>query len=163
MHKNLWASNHWILMWFWKAVGRSLGLQHVWSVEYDVRSTGQLSELWASNSDTDYISSTPIVRAANDAYWSSSVPWASNKFIAQKQIFRVSARFLEYLNDAFLKCQNGQDEITLATHARRGLMNCSDLSAKLHSTWTPSRQTLKMTDIFLSAPKKNCVLYHPIK
>ena len=137
IHHNLWASNHWILMWFWKTLGHFLRLEHVWSIEYDVRSSGPLEYLWSIDSSIDYVSSTPIENVNTLNSWSNSVFWTTKKFTAQKQIFRTSKKFLDYLDTQFKKGFNGQDEITLATHAIEGFV-CSSLSQYLHTSWSPT-------------------------
>jgi hypothetical protein len=160
MHKSLWASNHWILMWFWRYLGRSLNLDYVWSIEYDVRSQGDLKELWTIDF-CDFLSTSPI-KEDDSGYWASSIKWTLKKYICHKQIFRMSPKFLDYLDEQFKEGRNGQDEMSLATHAILGNFSTSSLKKYLHSSWSTCSQ---MSEAQLKAESntEKLILFHPIK
>jgi len=171
-----WASNHWVLMYYWCHLGKFLGHTYIWSIEYDVRAYGNLGLLWGPESpyvNEDYIASEPIHKVRKSYYWVKHMDrtWRNGPnwpcMSAYKQIFRVSNRFLSYLHDQFLLGNNGQDEMSLANHAIEGQFTVSSLQPFLHSTWSPYPKDVQEAERAFRAkfgsPQNGLLLFHPVK
>lgn len=50
---SMWLSNHWILMWFFQKYGYIF--DYIWSIEYDVRISGESNLLWNCDDDSDFL------------------------------------------------------------------------------------------------------------
>ena len=169
-----WASNHWLLMYWWRHHGRMQNYDYVWSIEYDVRAYGNLGHLWASTNTLphcDYVSTMPIHKSnASTQCWDHTVAptWSScPNMTAWKQVFRLSNMFLNYLDVQFEKGLNAQDERALASHAIEGQFTTHDLRQFLASTWSPhphhAERAKAHWESHFGQSTKNLFLFHPVK
>lgn len=165
---SMWASNHYILMWFWSTLGHIYNA--VWSIEYDVRWCGSLDTLWNFQPTADYVYSdlSPLHTFGNGHYWTKSITnkWAIKPTrTACKQVFRCSANFLAYLHEKFQLEMNAQDEIALASHAHQGNFLSFSLAPLMSKTWTTAPQfSSKIEQLWLSKSKNDPFeLFHPVK
>ena len=176
---SMWASNHFIYMWFWVNHGQSFN--YIWSIEYDVRWSGPLDTLWAFDPHCDFVYSdlSPMHSLGSNHYWSSSITkkWATGSMkpakTACKQVFRCSAKFLAYLHTQFQNDLNAQDEIALSSHANQGQFSSASLVPLLSKSWTTSPTSAATIEkLWVSkvaaaaaapaAPQK-FELFHPVK
>lgn len=176
---SMWASNHFIYMWFWVNHGQSFN--YIWSIEYDVRWSGPLDTLWAFDPQCDFVYSdlSPMHSLGSNHYWSSSITkkWATGSIkpakTACKQVFRCSAKFLAYLHTHFQNDLNAQDEIALSSHAHQGQFSSATLGPLLSRSWTTSPTSAATIEkLWLSkaaaaaaasAKPRQFELFHPVK
>lgn len=161
--KGLWACNHWILLWLWKFWAQEESYDFVWSIEYDVRTTGDLFTLWSMDKTYDYISSASAHNYTSEAFWGPNKSGFRPTHTALKQIFRCSANFLNYLHDQALIGQTGQDECTLATHAQK--FKYRNLKEYLCSGYSPNKNdaVTRAWKLEKNNETKKLKIYHPIK
>jgi hypothetical protein len=175
----IWAHSHWISLWYWRNVGRPMRVSAVWFVEYDVRASGNLSALWDFRRDVDLVTTKPslVIPKTKNQKWilklykgrlSKLKPNARLK--AQKQVFRASARLLDYLDGELRAGNDAQDEAFLATHARKGLFSTADLSSFCDAGFTFSKDAARSQyrswrEHVRADPLGNGTLrlFHPIK
>lgn len=172
--KGLWACNHWILMWVWTFYAKRQGYTRLWSVEYDVRFIGSLAPIFQLDSCIDYVYSKNMAEYTSEAYWGPTHSGWKPKWTALKQLFRVSARFLDYLHEQFLLGHNGQDESTLASHAKEPLPSLlinepsfshQAIGPYLSEHWSPHKndRISKAWHMCKNMDKSELKLFHPIK
>lgn len=109
---NMWLSNHWILMWFYKITGAKY--DYYWSIEYDVRITGDGNKLWSYDGTEDFI--YPIVPFHDPTwawkdYYTGSIFNDETKWYGYLQLARYSKSFLKWLDHFYSMGENGQDEL----------------------------------------------------
>ena len=105
-------SNHWILMWFYQKYG--LDYNFFWSMEYDVRISGNSTKIWTLNSMLDFIYVKGNYLNANNIYRDHLIGiklHPHQKYTGFLQLARYSKKSLEYLNNCFQNEGNGQDEL----------------------------------------------------
>jgi hypothetical protein len=169
--KGLWACNHWLLMWVWKYYAKQKGYTRLWSYEYDVRSKGNLGAIWSLDNSFDYISSKSIHRrnGKDTSFWGPIASGFIPNWTALKQVFRVSDTFLDYLHSQFLLGHSGQDEMTLASHAKEPKgqkeFKISSLENFLSRHWSPNTNPALLKDwaYYKSLKDPPLKLFHPIK
>lgn len=162
-NKGLWACNHLILMWLWDSWAKEEAYEKIWSIEYDVRTTGPLETLWDLDSAYDYICCRPIEAYKTESFWGPNKSGFKPTHTSLKQVFRLSSRFIHYLHEEFKKGNSGQDECTLATHAQK--FNSTNLSKYLCLGFSPCKSARALASWhssknIVSAPFK---IFHPIK
>lgn len=160
--KGLWACNHWILLWLWKFWAKEQYYDHVWSIEYDVRTLGDLNTLWALDRNIDYVSTTAIQQYNTEGFWGPNSGFKPTH-TALKQIFRCSFNFLTYLDEKCMEGLTGQDECTLATHAQS--FKHSNLKQYLCSGFSPQKNE-NVFRLWQNEKKKQIQIlkiFHPIK
>ena len=168
--KGLWACNHWLIMWVWNYYAKSKGYTRLWSYEYDIRSNGDLKALWSLDNSYDYVSSKAIhKRNVNDNSFWGPIPGFSAGWTSLKQVFRASDDFLNYLHSQFLLGYTGQDEMTLASHAKdpKGHREfiISSLDNFLSRHWSPCQNEalIKEWAYYKTLVYPPLKLFHPIK
>ncbi len=117
----MWLSNHWILMWFFRQYKDKY--QYYWSIEYDVRISGNSTKLWTYDGLEDFI--YPYVPFQNPEwtwkdYCISNILTDENKWYGYLQLARYSKKFLEYLDKHYNSGENGQDELITFSLFKRG-------------------------------------------
>jgi hypothetical protein len=122
---NAWLSNHWLMMSWWKRVGRVSKYEYVWSVEYDVGMLGDSSILWKVPSSADLLASHGPFQHSNWAYkddytCQTKCMTDEDKWYGYVQVSRYSAKFLDYMDQTFESGENGQDEMMIFSLAKRG-------------------------------------------
>jgi Ca2+/Na+ antiporter len=118
---SMWLCNHWILMWFYKQFKNKY--QFYWSIEYDVRISGNSSTIWNYDGIEDFI--YPIEPFKNPEWaWKNYYmggPLTDNtKWYGYLQLARYSTKFLEYLDRHYQAGENGQDELITFSLFKRG-------------------------------------------
>jgi len=186
---NPWLSNHWYLMYLWTTLGYSKkDYSHIWSIEYDVRSYGNLDFLWGHSrpfhDQTHLITSTTINTFLSSYCWAKTITpqWRASKespkHTCLKQVFRLTDDFLDYLHLQFSNGYNAQDELSLASHAIQyckkknisttlgtdSLLRHHFLSSRWSTTANDSHSiTRQWQSMFGSDTTKTLTLFHPIK
>lgn len=170
---NMWLSNHWILMWFFKKFPK---YNYYWSIEYDVRIVGNSNFIWQYSGVEDFIYPRGNYISPSNPYYNHY----TGKLIADNkkrqgslQIARYSQKFLEYLDKNFLLGENGQDELIIFSLANHGNFTTSSqfLGAMIKGYWTWDPQfipqnnyqyqkLLKMVD---NLPAPATYILHPVK
>ena len=160
--KGLWACNHWILLWLWKVWAKEECYDHVWSIEYDVRTLGDLYTLWSLDTSIDYVSSTSIQPYSTEGFWGPNIGFRPTH-TALKQIFRCSYNFLNYLDEKCREGLTGQDECTLATHAQQ--FKYTNLKSYLCAGYSPQKNDaiLRLWQNEKKQQTKMLKIFHPIK
>ncbi|AGC01791.1 hypothetical protein H012_gp674 [Acanthamoeba polyphaga moumouvirus] len=165
---SLWLSNHWILMWFFQKYGHKY--DYIWSMEYDVRISGDSNLLWNCNNDFDFL----FVRGNyqnsknkyNNHYIGNNLE-ENQKYHGYLQLARYSKKALEYLNECYKNGENGQDElITFSLLNKSGLSMSKDFLQKLvRGTWTwQDNYSSSNRKIYNYLKNKNILaIFHPIK
>uniref|UniRef100_A0A6G6ABZ8 Uncharacterized protein n=1 Tax=Borely moumouvirus TaxID=2712067 RepID=A0A6G6ABZ8_9VIRU len=165
---SMWLSNHWILMWFFQKYGDKY--DYIWSVEYDVRISGESNLLWNCNDNSDFL----FVRGNyknpknkyNNHYVGNNLD-ENNKYHGYLQLARYSKKSLEYLNECYNNGNNGQDElITFSLLNKSGLSMSKDFLQKLvRGTWTwQENYSASNRKIYNYLQNKNILaIFHPIK
>jgi hypothetical protein len=169
--RGLWACNHWLLMWLYKYYAKPKGYTRIWSFEYDVRSNGPLESLWTIHSSYDYITTKAIhKRNTNDTgYWGPVPSGYKSSWTGLKQVFRVSSEFLEYLESQFVLGHTGQDEMTLAGHAKEPIgrepFKVTSLDRYISTNWSPAPNKAVENEWLQYKILENPALkmFHPIK
>lgn len=108
---NMWLSNHWIMMWFFKM---NSSYKYYWSIEYDVRIVGNTNIIWDCKEDTDFIYIAGNGLSPNNIYKDYYVGTLLNetdKYYGYLQLARYSNTALKYLDEKFIQGENGQDEL----------------------------------------------------
>jgi hypothetical protein len=171
-----WLSNHWLLMSWWKRVGRAGGYQFVWSVEYDVGIVGNSAVLWGEPSGADLIASYGPFRDSawpyKDRYFCDKATSAclarrdEDKWYGYVQISRYSARFLDYMDHVFESGENGQDEMMIFSLAKKGQFSIdTEAIACRQGFWSAqgADAALAKKAYMAMAPAPSLTLFHPIK
>lgn len=166
---NLYLSNHWILMWFFKING---GYDYYWSIEYDVRITGDSSKIWTHESDNDFL--FPLGNHRNLGhtyrrhYFGTSLT-DNDKHYGYLQLARYSNQALKYLDEQFMSGENGQDEMITFSLLNKGKFKMSKLFLrsliKGFWTWKNSYSAFnrKMYDAYENMNDDHLFIFHPIK
>jgi len=136
---NMWLSNHWLLMWFYKQYGQNY--DYVWTTEYDVRISGDSSKIW--NCELTYDFMYPLGNYRNpknkyNSYYVGDKLTEPEKYHGYLQLSRYSNKFLAYLHDCFVLGENGQDELIIFSLANRGKFTKSSkfLQSIIGGMWT---------------------------
>jgi hypothetical protein len=168
---SVWLSNHWILMWFYKKYGQRY--KYFWSIEYDVRISGDSSKIWLYESSYDFLYTMGNYRNAKNKYNNFYVGGKlSNleKFFGFLQLARYSNKALEYLDKCFTEGENGQDELIIFSLLNRsGLFGSKKfLQSLVRGTWTwqdhYSEYNKKIYDKYEVQQNSNHLcIFHPIK
>lgn len=169
-------SNHWFIMHWWKHIGSLKRCPHVWQIEYDVGHAGRLEALWdVVKPDIDYATPKPIHENAAmfEHFLSMFTPAArtAKPYKSYKQVFRLSAKALDYLHLQFMDGKNGQDEMIIATLLKNATspFTFSTFAGYLHPSWTwdnkkgdQVKEALrKVQDAGITATP--VLLFHPVK
>ncbi len=124
---SMWLSNHWILMWFFKQFKNKY--QYYWSIEYDVRISGDSFKIWNYPGAEDFIYPYEPFKNPNwtwKNYYVTNQNTGSNpltddtKWYGYLQLARYSKKFLEYLDKHYEAGENGQDEMITFSLFKRG-------------------------------------------
>lgn len=117
----MWLSNHWILMWFFKNFGNIY--DYFWSIEYDVRISGNSFKIWSHNSTHDFLYVMGNHLNFNNKfrnYYVGNKLSAIQKYYGFLQLARYSKAALKYLDSCFEMGENGQDELITFSLLNRG-------------------------------------------
>ena len=170
---SMWLSNHWILMWFYKQLRDKY--QYYWSIEYDVRISGNSSKIWTYIGTEDFV--YPI-EPFKDLNWGWKNHYAGNKltddnkYYGYLQLARYSNNFLKYLDSRFEAGENGQDEmIIFSLFKLSGLSGTKTMLNKLiKNSWSVAnsesdkhKKMLSKSETKYQTDKNNLCIYHPIK
>lgn len=136
---SMWLSNHWILMWFFKQFGHKY--DYFWSMEYDVRISGNSVKIWNYESNYDFLytmgNNINSMNVYNNHYIGGKLS-ELQKYHGYLQLVRYSGKALEYLNKCFEEGENGQDELITFSLLNRGNFSGSKkfLQSLIRGTWT---------------------------
>lgn len=173
-------SNHWNLMWWWRAVGRPGEYDAVWSLEYDVRAVGNVDALWGAPSPTADFVSTVAARPLEPVFTHfftremEAELHGATRVCAWKQVFRASERVLDAWDAAFARGANGCDEAVLTSLAYSGGYELDDVARFIDAPswlgglmpWAKQQweRHAAAAAARATAPTANALtLYHPIK
>lgn len=135
---NMWLSNHWILMWFWKHYRQDY--RYVWSMEYDVRISGNTGKLWRLDSDADFLYTIGNMTSDSNKYryhYDGDMLSDTDKYYGHLQLARYSNKALDYLDNLYQSGENGQDElITYSLLRKSGLSMKNSLVNFIGGVWT---------------------------
>lgn len=168
---SMWLSNHWILMWFYKNFGSNY--KYFWSVEYDIRISGNSSKIWLNNSSFDFLYTKGNYRNVNHPYmklYKGSILTDSEKYIGYLQLARYSDKALEYFDEWFTKGENGPDELIIYSLINKSGLSESKifLQSFIAGVWTwenkYSSNNKKIYNYCESLKNSNHLyIFHPIK
>lgn len=164
---NMWLSNHWIMMWFWKY---NNNFDYVWSIEYDVRITGDTSNIWLMNNSYDFIFVQNSFRTNskyNNLYTGNKLS-ADNYRSGFLQLARYSKKTLDYLDNCYREGENGQDEMitfSLINLNKSLTINKSSLVNIIAGQWTwEDKWSSHNNYIYNKLESSNCnKILHPVK
>lgn len=163
----MWLSNHWILMWFYKQFKDKY--QYFWTIEYDVRISGDGTKIWNYKGNEDFL--YPI-KPFKDPKWRFKNHYVGakmkndDKYYGYLQLTRFSNRFLRYLDQHFTSGENGQDELIIFSLFKRSKLKGSDkpLNKLIKDTWTVfPASSKKHRDILNKHESENILILHPVK
>lgn len=166
---DMWLSNHWILMWFYRHHSH---YQYIWSVEYDVRITGDASRLWTDNSTTDFLyvrGNYHLPNAPYSHYYTGNKLTESDKYYGFLQLARYSKRCLDCLNSSYVAGENGQDELITYSLIRWHQLSVNDqlLKKYIGGHWTGnnafSLENKQIWRWFCKRYPSRLLIFHPIK
>ena len=168
---NMWLSNHWILMWFFKNYSN---YDYYWSIEYDVRITGDSSKLWTYSGKEDFIYPIKTFQAKYwtwKDYYTGTLFQDKDKWYGYLQLARYSSKFLSFLDFHFLRNENGQDELIIFTllHYGKslGILTGSEriLNSAIHDSWSVDANDSEKHKKYIVFRKNNkeLAIYHPVK
>lgn len=173
---SMWLSNHWILMWFYKFNKQKY--DYFWTIEYDVRISGDSSRIWNYSGNEDFVYPIKPFQHQNWIWRNHYVPGKcnkqiyDNKYYGYLQLTRYSNRFLKYLDEQFTCGENGQDELILFTLFKRSNYsgNHHFLNSLIHDSWSVvNSDSDKHKKLFEISEKKylknknHLQIFHPIK
>lgn len=168
---SMWISNHWILMWFYQKYGYRY--DYFWSLEYDVRISGNSSRIWTLSSSHDFLYTMGNYRNANNRFMSYYVGGKLNdleKIFGFLQIARYSNRALKYLDECYTNGENGQDELITFSLLSRGKFTGSRkfLQSLIRGKWTWEDKYADYNRRLYQEAERNTndnhlYIYHPIK
>lgn len=169
---NIWLSNHWILMWFFKYHGSNY--EYYWSMEYDVRISGDSTFIWSYNENYDFLCSGGHHQNTKNKYYNHYVGNLLNdndKYFGFLQLARYSKKALAYLDECYKNGENGQDElITFSLIKNNCILTYSSkfLQGLIKGVWTwqdnYSNYNKKIYQHYESIPNyKLTHIYHPVK
>ncbi|XWV26604.1 hypothetical protein QJ857_gp0462 [Tupanvirus soda lake] len=167
---SMWLSNHWILMWFYKKFGHLY--KYFWSIEYDVRISGDSSKIWLYKSSYDFLYTMGNYRNNKNKYNNYYVGVKLkelDKYFGYLQLARYSNTALAYLDKCYSEGENGQDElITFSLLNKSGLTGSKKfLYSLIKGTWTWqnnfSEKNRKLFDYYESLNTEHLHIFHPIK
>lgn len=170
---SMWLSNHWIVMWFWHKFSDKY--DYVWSIEYDVRISGDSRRLWEYPGTEDFL--YPI-KPFQDSKWLWKDHYVGkmtddDKWYGYLQLARYSRLFLNYLDEVFTSGENGQDEMMLFSLLKRGGDKFRGshylLNPLIKDSWTVhSEDSDRHKGLFRDSEnkpldKRLLTIYHPVK
>lgn len=170
----MWLSNHWILMWFYKKT-RHLNYKYYWSIEYDVRISGDSKKIWKYKGDEDFI--YPVEPFKNPEWtWRGHYVGGPlkdhTKWYGYLQLTRYSRKFLEYMDEHYEAGENGQDEMMMFSLFKRGqkkigLKGSNYLNKFIKDSWSvdasESDKHIKKYHKSESEKNKKLTIFHPVK
>ena len=174
---SMWLSNHWILMWFFKQFRNKYIFY--WSIEYDVRISGNSLKIWNYSGTEDFI--YPIEPFKNPEWtWKNHYiggPLTDNtKWYGYLQLARYSNKFLEYLDKYYEAGENGQDEMITFSLFKRGqteigLTGSKDILHKLiKNSWSvdnsesdKNKKILEESESKYQTNTNQLIILHPVK
>lgn len=159
---NMWLSNHWILMWFYKQHNYA----YIWSMEYDVRISGDSSKIWLNDSSDDFIYTTGFNHCSDSYMHYQHCMNIVNKKIGYLQLARYSRNVLDHLNECFENSTNGQDELAIFSLIDPLKFKCSNiLSGFIHGVWSWEQRWCKYNEaLYKLAEERGTVgIFHPVK
>jgi hypothetical protein len=160
-------------MWFYKQFRNKY--KYFWSIEYDVRISGDSSKIWKYAGTEDFIFPIEPFRDPNWAFKNHYVGGKladDQKYYGYLQLARYSNKFLNYLDRCFAAGENGQDELIIFSLFKRGKFSGSkDLLSKLiKDSWTvfstdsdKHRRLLEESEKEIIYNKDLVYIFHPIK
>lgn len=169
---SMWLSNHWIMMWFYQTHNK---YKYIWSIEYDVRISGDSSKLWRYRGTEDFLYPIVPFQDPNWAYknhYVGGVLIDKTKYYGYLQLARYSDTFLNYLHEHFSKGENGQDEMMIFSLFKRGKFSGSHdlLSSAINNTWSvfahdseKHKKLLEESDSEYNSNKNHFRIFHPVK
>ena len=169
---SMWLSNHWILMYFYQKYKDIY--QYFWSIEYDVRISGDSSQIWKHNSNCDFLYVRGNYLNQNNYYRNHYVgdKLASHqKYYGFLQLARYSNVALAYLNDCYVGGENGQDELITFSLLNRGKFTGSKtyLQSLIKGTWTWESKYVDYNKKIYNKhelnpdPNGSVYIFHPVK
>lgn len=134
---SMWLSNHWILLWFFN----KYPYEYIWSMEYDVRISGNSTRIWTYKGTEDFLYPIEPFKDPNWTFKDYYVGGKLNdddKYYGYLQLTRYSKHFLQYLHKCFKEGENGQDELIIYSLFKRGKFTGSNtfLNSLIKDSWT---------------------------
>lgn len=174
---SMWLSNHWILMWFYKKYKHKY--KYFWTIEYDVRISGDSSKIWTYSGTEDFIYPIEIFQDPNwgfKNYYIGNKLTDNDKYYGYLQLARYSNKFLEYLNQCYTSGENGQDElITFSLFKRANMLGHltgtkDPLNKLIKNSWSVSgndsdkhKKLLEESETEYKSNINHVRIFHPIK
>lgn len=174
---SMWLSNHWILMWFYRKFRNKY--EYYWSIEYDVRISGNSKKIWTYNGTEDFIYPIEPFKNPNWIWKNHYIGGKLNddtKYYGYLQLARYSNKFLDYLDKCYQSGENGQDEMITFSLFKRGqkeigLTGSKDLLAKLiKNSWSvdnsesdKNKKSLEESETEYKTNKNHLRIFHPVK
>lgn len=167
---SMWLSNHWILMWFYQKFKDRY--QYFWSVEYDVRISGNSYQIWSYTGNEDFLHVMGNHRNSKNIYNNYYVGGKLaelEKYHGFLQIARYSNNALAYLDKCFNEGENGQDELIIFSLLNRGgfIMSKKFLQSLVRGMWTWEERyneyNRKLYNQFESKKHNHLFIFHPVK
>lgn len=166
----MWLSNHWILMWFYRQHPNYL---YYWTIEYDVRISGNSSLIWSYSGSEDYLYPIPPFQDPNwtwKNHYSGTIFNDNNKWYGYLQLARYSQKFLEYLDRYFRMGENGQDEMIIFSLFKKGENEIGltgthrFLNGMIKDSWSVDKKDSdKHKRMLEKADPTRLQIYHPVK
>jgi len=171
---SMWLSNHWILMWFYKQ-HQNKHYEYFWTIEYDVRISGDSSKLWKYTGTKDFLYP---VGPFKDKNWTFKHHYVGgklsdkDKYYGYLQLARYSNQFLKFLDSSYTAGENGQDEMITFSLFKRGNFTGSDrlLRNLIKDSWSVDNTTVaKNKQLFdksendYRSDSTHLRIFHPIK
>lgn len=170
---SMWLSNHWILLWFYRKYRDQY--DYFWTIEYDVRISGDSSRIWTYSGAEDFIYPIPEFHDPNWAWRNHYTGKKFNdhtKWYGYLQLTRYSRRFLEYLDKNFRVGENGQDELIIFSLYKEGGFTGSHkfLNSLINNSWSVlNTDSDRHRELLIQSEKKyqtdpdHLQIFHPVK
>jgi hypothetical protein len=161
------TSNHWIMMYFWKKFSFNQNYDYLWSMEYDVRISGDARIIFSLNSDEDFVYTMGFRRNPSNRYYNIYTGTNPNRFQGYVQLARYSKKALDTFDAEFSKKINGQDELIIYTLVHESNMKINGVFLKSFIkgewTWDNSKSTLNKIIYNNYVEINKVAIFHPVK
>jgi hypothetical protein len=165
---SMWHSNHWILMWFFRQ--NKDKYQFYWSIEYDVRISGNSYLIWNHQTKHDFLYPKGNSHVSNHVFeklYTGNKLTQFEKMYGFLQLARYSTKALTYMDKCFESGENGQDEMITFSLLNRGKFSGSKqfLRNLIDGFWTAyNKYSDYNNELYLKSERQNLLkIYHPVK
>lgn len=157
-------------MWFYRNC--KCKYKYYWSMEYDVRISGDSVKIWLYPDTYDFLCVDKIHKNPNNiynGYYVGGKLTESQKYHGYLQLARYSNTAMDYLNNSFEQGENGQDELIIFSLLKRSQLTLSStfLQGLTKGTWTWESKYSTYNRILYEKEEKNndknLAIFHPVK